>query len=421
MKKILIVLDGAADLAIDVLDGKTPLESAEIPNLNYFAKNGKLGFMYPISENVIPGSDNALVSIFGNSPRITRRGVFEAVGAGINLKRGDLALRANFGTIENLKSKKVIDRRAGRTLTTKEALTLSSDLNKKIKLPCKFEFKPTVQHRGVLVLRGGFSENISNIDSEWMNSNDKLISGERKGEKVLRFSQPLDSDENSKYTSNILNQFTEQAFNILNSHQINLERKKKGLYPANIIFLRGAGTEIPELKKYPTWMSINSMPLEIGIAKISGMKNFSFHYPELKDFDVYENLYEGLNKSIKFAIKTIKSRHKDFSGCYIQFKETDVPGHDNKPFEKKKMIEIIDMEFFGFLKKFVQGKKIKVVVTCDHSTPCRLKSHSSDFVPVLVYDGKSKDEMTKFNERQALAGSLGKIYGREFMEKAGLR
>src|SRR3989344_3639506 len=161
MKKILIILDGASDLPIDSLREKTPLEIAKTPNLDFFAKNGRLGYMYPINKTTIPSSDNALISIFGNDPRLCKRGVYEAIGAGFKLKKGDLAVRINFGTIENLKTKKIIDRRTGRTLMTKEAKILTEALNKKIKLPCRFEIKSTIQHRGVLVLRGGFSDNVS--------------------------------------------------------------------------------------------------------------------------------------------------------------------------------------------------------------------------------------------------------------------
>ncbi len=410
MKKILVILDGASGLGVKVFAGKTPLDVAEIPNLDWFTKNGKIGYMYPIDEKTVPGSDNSLISIFGNNPLNCKRGIYEAVGLGIKLNRGDLALRTNFSTIDNLKNKKVIDRRAGRTLTTKEAKALGKILNQKIKLPCEFEFYPAVQHRGVLVLRGGFSDNISNTDPEWkpgiFNNN-------------FKFSKPLDDDENSKYTANVLNDFLTQSFNILNNHQINFIRRKKGLLPANMLFTRGGGVELPKLKKYKTWMSINSMPLEIGLAKAMEMKNFSFKYPELKKIDVYANLYDGLNKSIKFAIKMIKKKYKDFLGCYIQFKETDVPGHDNKPYDKKKMIEIIDKKFFGFLRKFVEDKNIKVVVTCDHSTPCKKKMHSGDPVPVLVY-GEDKDDSIKFSEKESKKGSLGKIYGKEFMKKTGL-
>ena len=410
MKKILVVLDGASDLPVKVFGGKTPLEIAETPNLDFFAKEGKMGFMYPIDEKTVPGSDNSLISLFGNNPNDCKRGIYEAIGVGFKLKRGDIAFRCNFGTIKNLKDKIVIDRRAGRTLSTKEAKILEKDLNKKIKLHCDFEFKSSVQHRGVLVLRGGFSDNISNTDPEWNPS----------GFNRFKFSQPLDEDENSKYTANMLNDFLFQAHKILRNHPINLKRMRKGLLPANFIFTRGGGVEKPKLKQYRTWMSINPMPLEIGISELSGMKTFSFAYPELKGIDAYGNLYKGLNKSIAFAIKTLKKQHKHYSGCYIQIKETDIPGHDNKPYEKKNMLEIIDKKFFSYLKKFMQDKDIKLVVTCDHSTPCKIKMHSADPVPVLVYNGKDKDKTERFSEEESKKGDLGKMYGKKFIEKTGL-
>jgi len=162
------------------------------------------------------------------------------------------------------------------------------------------------------------------------------------------------------------------------------------------------------------------MPLEIGISEMSGMKVFSFEYPPFKGIDVYKNLYTGLEKTIKFAIKTLKKQHRHYIGCYVHIKEPDVPGHDNKPLDKKKMLEIIDKKLFGFLKKFVIKNKISLIVTCDHSTPCKLKRHSADPVPVLVYNGKDRDESDKFSEKQAKKGSLGKIYGKEFFEKTCL-
>lgn len=411
MKKILVILDGASDLPNPIFNGKTPLEASHMPNLDFFVKNGRMGYMYPLDEVTVPGSDNSLISIFGNDPKLCRRGVYEAIGARIKLNKGDLALRVNFGTIENLKSKRVIDRRAGRTLTTEEASFLVKDLNEKIKLSCEFEFKNTVQHRGVLVLRGKFSDKISNVDPEWSNTNRSF---------EFDFSRALDDDEKSKYTTKIINEFVSQAFTILNNHVVNLNRIKKGLLPANIIFLRGGGVDIPKLKKYKNWMSINMMPLEIGISNASGMQVFSIEYPKLKSIDSYRNLYDGLYDLIDFAKKIIKKESNNFSGCYIQFKETDVPGHDNKPQDKKRMLEIIDKEFFGFLKKFVNGKEIRLVVTCDHTTPCKLKAHSSDPVPVLVGDSRGYDGGVHFCESEAKRGILGKMYGSEFMEKTGL-
>ena len=405
MKKILVILDGASGLPVDIFGGRTSLEIAETPNLDFFAREGRMGFMYPINEKIIPGSDNALISIFGNDPKQCKRGFYEAIGLGIKLRRGDLALRVNFGTIDNIKNKIVLDRRAGRTLTTGEAKILAKALTENIKLPCKFEFKPSVQHRGVLILKGGFSDNISNIDPEWSSGKVNKFS----------FSNPFDDkDEIAKYTSNLVNEFVDKAFRILDNHPINQLRRKKGLMPANMLFVRGASVDIPKLKKYKSWMSINSMPLEIGISKASGMKVFSFDYPDLKDIDVYENLYDGLNKTIKFAIKKIKRKHKYFAGCYLQFKETDIPGHDNKPKEKVKMIEIIDKKFFGFLKEL---KDMELIVTGDHASPCETYAHTADHVPLLYYGTEKKDTVERFTEEECLSGHYGKVYGKDVIKK----
>jgi len=413
MKKILVILDGAADLSVNVFGGKTPLEYADTPNLDELAREGRLGYMYSIDENTIPGSDNALISIFGNDPKKCKRGFYEALGAGFELKKGDLAVRTNFGSIENLKTKNILDRRAGRTLTTKEAEILADAISEGVKLDCKFEFKSTFEHRGVLVLRGNFSDNITDVDPEW---NGK---GRIKDNKV-KFSDPLDDQETSIYTANILNNFLNQAFSILDNHPVNHERKRKGLFPANFLFTRGASSEIPKIKSYKNWMSVNSMPLEVGIAKASKMKNFSFELPKLKSIDAYKHLYEKLDKEIKFSKKKIKKNRKNFVGCYIHFKECDLPGHDNKPYEKKNMLEIIDEDFFKGIKKFLDDNGIMLVVTCDHATPCRLRGHSSDPVPVLVYNGRDKDNTSHFSEREAKRGGLGKIYGRNLFKKTGL-
>ena len=164
MKKIIVVIDGLGDVGYKQFENKSPLDFAETPNMDELAKKGQLGYMYPVNETYAPESDTAIVSILGNDPGISSRGIFEALGIGVKINRGDLALRANFGTVDNLKNRRMIDRRAGRTLTTKEARQLAKSINKQVKLPVKFEFYPTVQHRGVLILRGGFSDNITDTD-----------------------------------------------------------------------------------------------------------------------------------------------------------------------------------------------------------------------------------------------------------------
>lgn len=411
MKGVLVILDGLGDLPSAQLAGKTPLEAAEIPNLNFLAARGELGYMYPVKPAFVPESDQAIVSIFGNALISSTRGQLEAIGADVKLTRGDLALRANFATIDNFKDKNIIDRRVGRTLTTGEALALAKDLNNKIKLPCKFLLKPTIQHRGVLVFRGGFSDNISGNDLVY--SQGRAHSMDKAG-----VSTAFDDDDNSQYSANLLNEFLEKAYEILDKHPVNEQRRKKGLMPANFLLVRDAGIEPPKLKNYNKWISVAYMPLEKGFSKQSGMKVFSFDYPKLRDLDVYKNLYEALAEACKFSTKVLWKNRKRADYFYIHIKETDIPGHDNKPFEKKAMIEYVDKTLFDFLRKFAPQNNVKIVVTGDHTTPCKLKTHSADPVPVLFFNGSLPKEK-RFSEKEAKKGKLGRIMGNELLEKVG--
>ena len=407
MKGIFVILDGVGDLPNKLLGDKTPLESANIPNLDFFATRGELGYMYPVKPEFIPESDEAIVSIFGNELISSTRGQLEARGTNIKLIRGDLALRVNFATVDNYQNGNIIDRRAGRTLTTAEAEILAKALNK-IKLSSNFTFKPTIQHRAILVFKGGFSDMISGNDYNYNQGKFRSID-------KIGSCKPLDDDENSQYTCNVVNEFLEKAHEVLENHPINEERKKRGLMPANFLLVRGAGIELPKLKFYKNWLSVAYMPLEIGFAKVSGMEVFSFDYPKLKKLDVYQNLYEGLAEVCEFSIKCLKRNYDRFDYAYIHIKETDLPGHDNKPLEKKEMIEYVDKTLFKFLKGFAPARKINIVVTADHSTPCKLKAHSADFVPVLFYNDSLPREK-KFCESECRKGSLGRIIGKELLK-----
>jgi len=411
MKGILIILDGLGDLPQKLLGGKTPLEVAETPNMDFLATRGEMGYLYPVKPGFIPESDEAIVSLFGNELISSTRGQLEAAGSELKLIYGDLAFRVNFASVD-FKKKVIIDRRAGRTLTTAEAEVLAKELERNVKLPVNFIFKPTIQHRAVLVLKGGFSDSVSGNDVTYYNQ------GKVKELEGVRVCTPLDENEDSQYSADIVNEFIHQAYEILDKHPINVERRKKGLVPANYLLVRGAGIEKPKLKQYKNWLSVNYMPLERGFSTLSGMKNFSFDYPKLKKLDVYENLYEGLETACKFFIKIIKKDYNKFDYAYVHFKEIDIPGHDNKPLEKKEMIEYVDKTVFKFLRRFAPPKEIKVVVTGDHSTPCNLKNHSADPVPVLFYNNSLPREK-HFNEREARLGTLGKMTGDDFLKKVG--
>lgn len=411
MKGVLVIIDGLGDLPHSKLEDKTPLEAAKTPNLDILSEKGELGYMYPIKENLVPGTSEGVVSIFGQNWRDYPRGWIEALGADLDLRRGDLALRANFATIDNLKNRRVIDRRVGRNLTTKEVIKLTKEINDKVDLPCDFIFKNTLQHRAVLVLKGGLSDAITNTDPEY--SGFRGIESDK-----FRFSKAENDDEVTEFTVNALNNFLEQSHKVLNKHLINIERKKKGFYPANIILTRSPGTEAKKITKFKKWACSTSVPCMKGVCKVLGVNLFKLSIPAFKGGDTYKNFYKHLSYEIKKSISSIWWKEKKFDYFLLYLKEVDSAGHDNKPIIKKEMIEFIDKKLFGYLRKFCEKKKIKIVVTADHSTPCKLKKHSADPVPVLFCDWQGK-EKKKFCEKEAREGKLGRIIGKNLLKKVG--
>ena len=403
MKGVFIVLDGAGDGPCSALGGKTPLEAAVTPNLDAIARESKLDYCFTVREGVVPESDNGILNLLGYDPELIGRGTLEAMGLGIKLKNGDLAFRCNFATIDDLENREILDRRAGRTLTTKEARILAEAINKGVKLPFKFEFYSSVQHRGVLVIRGGFSDNISKVD---------VIKNR------LEFSAPLDDEDDSKLSADLVNQFVRKSHEVLDKHPINIERGKKGLFAANVILCRGAGSVPSRFKKLRgKWLGLGYMPLEIGIEKAAGMDFYNFRYPKMKGIDVYATIYSGLKKAMRNAVRVLKRGRKKYDYVFIHIKETDLPGHDNKPLDKVRMLELLDKRFFWYVRKFVgadSGEKIRLVITADHSTPCREKGHSAGPVPVLIYPYEKIKEGQRFTESFGLEGK--KWLGRKLLE-----
>ena len=407
-KLIFVILDGAADRVCKELQNRTPYETAFKPNLDWFAEHGKTGLILPIKKGVAPESDAAVLALFGIDPYqyFVGRGSLEAFGAGIPIAPGDLSLRTNFATI---REKKIIDRRVGRTLTTKEALILANAINKQVKLRFPFIFKPTIQHRGVLVIKGSFSDNISNTDPAYTQ---RSVSVKSATQNTLQSSKPLDDDEIDNLSANLVNSFVEQSYKILRNQELNIKRLGKGLLPANVILTRDAGVDLPKLPKPDgKWLAIVGMPLEIGIAKLLGMQVAEFKSPEMTSPNVYDHLYVSMKQYIDFIKKVLEKNLDKFDKFYIHIKETDVPGHDGHAIQKKKMIEIIDERLFSFLRKM----NVKLCVTSDHATPCCLKNHSADPVPVLMY-GYGKDKSGRYDEISAKAGDIGTIRGVDLMK-----
>lgn len=418
LKLIYVVIDGMGDLPHEEFGNKTPLEFAETPKMDFLAKIGKTGLMYTVGKGIAPESDVAVISILGYDPfkYSTGRGIIEAVGVDMKVKDGDLALRCNFATLGQ--GRQLIDRRAGRNLTTEEASELSKSINRLVKLesyPVEFEFKNTIGHRGVLVIRSKrepLSSNITNTDPAYSKLEGLGVAKE-KVEMVLEKCQPLDETLEAKISAKLVNEFTEKSHQVLEADIVNRRRAAEGKMKANIILSRDAGHLLPKFfnisEKYNVrFVSLTDMPVERGISKLAGMEAALLPPPSA---DLKNDCTIRVNKLLELL--------PNYDCFYIHIKGPDEPGHDGEFERKAELLSIIDKYFFKKLLDEINLENYIICTTADHSTPCKLRAHSDDPVPLLISGNKIKgDKVSKFSEKECRRGSLGIIeHGYELMPK----
>lgn len=418
MKKILyIVLDGLGDLPLKELGNKTPLEAAVTPHLDALAQKSISGQVYTVGKGIAPESDIAVISLLGYDAHkyYTGRGPLESFAEGLSVNDGDVAFRVNFATAAD-DGMTIRDRRVGRNLTTDEATALSKEINAKVTLSgATFEFKNTIGHRGVLVLRGMRSKL-----SGWITNTDPAYDREgvfgvakEKFENLVAESLPMPGYEDSaeaKEASALLNEFTRKSFEVLQESAINKKRISEGKLPGNLILSRDAGDHLPKFPKISEAFNLKfgsfvEMPVEKGIALLTGMEIIdvpsSTGHLDV-DYPVWAKI--ALDSLVKF------------DGIYVHIKGPDEPAHDGDFKKKKEIIESIDKYFFTNLLAELDLKNTIVAVTADHSTVCAMKAHSADPVPLLVCGGNIKPDGTmSFSEKATKSGSIGELLGRQIM------
>lgn len=418
MHKILyIVLDGLGDLPIPELGKKTPLEAAVSPCMDKLAQAGSMGIVYPVDKGIAPESDIAVISLLGYDAHkyYTGRGPLESFAEGLKIEPGNLALRINFATAD-ANAKSIIDRRVGRNLTSEEAALLAKEINSKVRLSqANFEFKNTVGHRGVLVIRHKdkkLSGEIGNTDPAYGRQGSFGVALEKFENEVIR-SVPLPGYEKSGAaieSARLLNEFTEASFRVLCDSAVNKKRISGNKLPANLILSRDAGDCLPEFPSIKALHNLRlgsfvQMPVEKGIALLTGMEVVEIPLPS-GDLEIDYSIWA------KIALNKLT----EFDGLYIHIKGPDEPAHDGDFLKKKEIIEIIDKFFFNPLLKKLELKDTLIALTSDHSTPCKIKAHSADPVPLLLAGaGVSSDGSQAFSERIAAKGSLGQMRGLEIL------
>lgn len=412
MRKLLyVLLDGVGDRPNPELNYTTPLEAALTPNLDALARQGVKGLVYPVGEGIAPESDIAVFSMLGYDvhAEYPGRGVIEAVGLDLDFRSGDLAVRANFATVDE--SNKIVDRRVGRDLSEEEARSLAQALNERVKLSgATFRFVHSVGHRAVLVIRvegERLSGMISNTDPAYERVGKLGVAKEGRVSPYVKEAEPLEDTRAAKLAAELVNEFTRQALKVLKDHPVNQERIKRGQLPGNAVLLRDAGNELPSIKPLydrfkMRFAALTDMPVERGVAKITGMQ--SFEAGGLRDYAA----------KAKKALELLTR----YGGVYVHLKGPDEPGHDGDAWGKKKVIEDIDQHFFSKLLLNIDLDQVVVAISADHSTPCNLRSHSADPVPLLITGGKAgKDEPCRFTEKDCRKGSLGSLIGKEALER----
>jgi len=418
MKKVLyVVLDGLGDLPLKELNNKTPLEAALTPNLDRLAQKGKSGLVYPAGKGIAPESDIAVISLLGYEALkyYTGRGPLECFAEGLDVNDGDLACRVNFATA-SVDASTIIDRRVGRDLTTDEATALAKEINSKVTLSsATFEFKNTIGHRGVLVIKGMRSKL-----SGWITNTDPAYDREgvfgvakEKFDNLIVVSQPMPGHEDSaeaKEAASLLNEFTRKSHKVLNDSALNKKRISENKFPANLILSRDAGDHLPKFPKIDSLYNMKfgsfvQMPVERGIALLTGL-------------EIIEVPASSGHLDVDYPVwaKVAMDSMKKYDGIYVHIKGPDEPAHDGDYAGKKKIIEAIDKFFFGSLLAELDMDKTVIAVTADHATVCAMKAHSGDPVPLVISGGNIKPDGTlSFSEKTARLGSIGELRGQDIM------
>ena len=412
---IYVLLDGVGDLPHPDLDGKTPLEAANTPTLDKIASNGAIGEVISVGKGIAPESDIAVFNMLGykfSHTDYAGRGVIEAIGVGIDFKDGDVALRGNYSTLNE--EGVIIDRRAGRHIEKEDADGVAKEIEEKIKFSypdTSVVVSPTIGHRVTVRIRKNsrtLSAKITNTDPAYSNIGGmgvaKAVGDFLKIEKCL----PLEETDDSKFTANLVNEFSEQSINIMKESKINKKRQEQNKKQLSCILLRDAGNKYPDVipinEKYGMNFScIVDMPVELGISEVLKMK--AFEAGGLTDYE----------EKARVAAKAMETQN----AIYVHLKGPDEFGHDGDAIGKMKNIEEIDQRFFKTLVENIDSSKVAIIISADHSTPCINKGHSDDPVPVVVSgDFIKNDGTTRMTEEQSKKGSIGLLQGAEVVSKS---
>lgn len=371
MKYIIVLADGMADEPVEILGNKTPLEFACTKSMDLLASESEIGQVATIPQGMSPGSDTANLAVLGYDPRkyYTGRSPLEALSIGVQLESEEIALRCNLVTLSQDEAsyahKTMLDHSAGE-ITTEEAEILLQAVRTQLEND-HIHYYVGTSYRHLMVWRDGKVLPL-------VPPHDIL------GKTIDRYLPNVFNEDGEGY---ILQYMMEKSYDILNDHPINLEREKRGLRKANSIWFWGAGTK-PKLESFQEKFQkrgsmISAVDLLKGIAIASDMKVVKV---EGADGTLHTN-YEGKAKA---AMEELLYNNQDF--VYIHVEAPDEMGHQGNAMDKVKAIEQIDEKIVAYVINEMQrsDEEYRMLILPDHPTPVRLRTHTSDPVPYLLYD-----------------------------------
>lgn len=398
MKYIIILGDGMADLPIERLGNKTPIQVAHTPYLDLLASKGQNGLLDTIPEGFSPGSEIANLSVLGyDIPTVYEgRGVLEAASMGVDILPGEMAMRCNLVCIDG----DLLKNHSAGHISTAEATELIHFLNEKLGNDV-FSFYPGVSYRHLLKMKGG-------------DKNIHCTPPHDVPEKPFfpLLTKPL--NEESTSTSNALNELILASQEILRDHLINKKRIAEGKDPANSIWPWSPGYR-PQMNRLDEMFPINSGAVISAVDLIRGIGV----YAGLEVINVegatglYDTNYEGKAQAALKALKT-----KDF--VYLHIEASDEAGHEGDVPLKIKTIENLDERIIKTIYEETEkmDETVAIAVLPDHPTPCEVRTHTRDAIPFLIYHrGILPDSVKTYDESAAKKGCFGLLHGNEFIHK----
>lgn len=394
MKYVVILGDGMADEPIEALDGRTPLEAADTPAMDLLAKNAEIGLLKTIPDGMKPGSDTANLAVLGYDPKeyYTGRSPLEALSIGVPMEDIDVALRCNLVTLteeEPYEEKRILDHSSSE-ISTEDAAVLLDAVKKELENE-NYQFYTGTSYRHCMIWKHGSVVELTP-------PHDHLT-------EVIHPYLPQDA---------MLREMQKRSYEILASHPINQERKAKGLNPANSCWFWGAGTK-PMLSAFSekygkNGTMISAVDLLKGIAV--GAKMQVVEVPGANG-GLHTN-YEGKAEA---ALKALLQDGKDFA--YVHLEAPDEMGHQGSLERKLQAIENLDRRIIRLVKEGLDasGEDYRMLVLPDHPTPLRIRTHSSEPVPYLLYDSRKRlGSSESYCERTAKENGILRLEGYKMMD-----